>query len=77
VKVRVLAVNKELRQIDFLLEEMVLAGTDDGPQKRLRRAQAEFDGKKGTKRPPSRLEERDGRRKTGKANQKGKSRRRR
>jgi ribonuclease R len=75
VKVRVLAVNKELRQIDFLLEEMVQAETDDGPQKRLRRAQAEFDGKPRGKRPPSRLEERDSRRKVGKGNGKRKSRR--
>ncbi|HYV51241.1 MAG TPA: RNB domain-containing ribonuclease, partial [Dongiaceae bacterium] len=65
VKVRVLAVNKELRQIDFLLEEMIQSETHDGPQKKLRRAQAEFDGKPRGKRPPSRLEERDGRRKSG------------
>jgi ribonuclease R len=76
VKVRVLAVNKELRQIDFLLEEMIRAETDEGPQKRLRRAQAEFDGKPRGKRPPSRLEERDSRRKAGKGSPKGKSRRR-
>ena len=77
VTVRVLAVNKELRQIDFLLEEMIQAETDDGPQKRLRRAQVEFEGKRQTKRPPSRLDERDGRRKAGKTSQKGKSRGRR
>src|SRR5262249_48964495 len=38
VKVQVLAVNKELRQIDFLLEEMVQKQEEEAPRKRMRRA---------------------------------------
>jgi len=74
VKVQVLAVNKELRQIDFLLEEMVQE-VKEPPGKRMRRARTEFEGKDGKKRPPSRLEERNGRRKkAAKGSKKGKAR---
>jgi len=74
VKVQVLAVNKELRQIDFLLEEMVQEAVET-PRMRLQQARTEFEGKGRKKPPPSRLEERNGRgKKAGKGSNKGKAR---
>jgi ribonuclease R len=74
VIVRVLAVNKELRQIDFLLEELVQGEHEEAPRQRIRRARTEFEGKGQKKRQPSRLEERNGRRKSKRGAGKGKPR---
>ncbi|HET9234433.1 MAG TPA: ribonuclease R, partial [Candidatus Eisenbacteria bacterium] len=75
VTVRVLAVNKELRQIDFLLEQMIRSEPDQHPRDRMRRARGDFEGKARKKQPASRLEERDGSRRSGRGGKKRSSRR--
>jgi ribonuclease R len=52
VRVQVLSVNKELRQIDFLIESMV-EDPDAGksPRERIRKAKGEFEGTRKSRRP--------------------------
>jgi ribonuclease R len=74
VKVQVLAVNKELRQIDFLIEDVLEEAEPEA--KRRRKARSEFEGKDKSHKPRSRIEERDSRRKGkggGRGKKKGKS----
>ena len=73
VTVQVLSVNKELRQIDFLLVGLPEI-PEESPARRRRKAKAVFEGKAPAKRPPSRLAERESRRK-GTARKSGRSRR--
>jgi ribonuclease R len=61
VTVQVLAVNKELRQIDFLIEDVLEEAAPAATRER--KARSEFEGKDKRKRPPSRREEREQRRK--------------
>jgi hypothetical protein len=56
-------VNKELRQIDFLLESEPSRDGDEAPSKRLRRARSQFEGKSRPQKPVSRREEMEKRRK--------------
>jgi ribonuclease R len=63
VTVRVLAVNKELRQIDFLIEAGAPSTErQERSRDRMRKAKSEFEGKGKTKLPPSRREEHERRR---------------
>ncbi len=57
VAVQVLAVNKELRQIDFLLESGGEQKEPETRKKRLRKATRDFEGSRESKRPKSKLEE--------------------
>ena len=61
VMVQVLAVNKELRQIDFLIEDVLTEAEPEAARRR--KARAEFEGTDKRRKPRSRLEERDARRK--------------
>jgi ribonuclease R len=63
VTVRVLAVNKELRQIDFLLEGTSPQDGDERPARRMRKARSVFEGKGTPKKPVSRREELERRKK--------------
>jgi ribonuclease R len=64
VTVRVLAVNKELRQIDFVLEGEPARDEDEAPGRRLRKAKSAFEGTSREKKPASRREEFERRRKS-------------
>jgi ribonuclease R len=65
VTVRVLAVNKELRQIDFLIEaEAGISNREERPRARMQKAKSEFEGKGKKKLPTSRREEHERRRNT-------------
>jgi ribonuclease R len=60
VTVRVLAVNKELRQIDFLLEEEASESPEEVSRgRRIRKAKGDFEGTGKKRRPKSRLDERE------------------
>jgi ribonuclease R len=62
--VQVLAVKRELRQIDFVLVgEDDTSGPGEPPARRLREAKGAFEGSAARKRPPSRREEQESRRK--------------
>jgi len=64
VKVQVLAVKKELRQIDFImLKEDMPAAPEESEGRRMRKARSDFEGGRKSTRPSSRRDEQESRRK--------------